>query len=68
MILERENDEILVRLSSKTDLSELQDIIDYLKYKELTANSQAKQKDVDILSKEINSLIWSKIKTERSLK
>ena len=68
MILERTNDEILVRLSSKTDLSELQDIIDYLKYKELTTNFQAKQRDADLLSKEINNSMWSKIKAERGLK
>ena len=43
MILERTDKEILVRLPSSVDLTELQDMIDYLRYKELTSKSKAKQ-------------------------
>ncbi|MFW5700847.1 MAG: hypothetical protein ACOCWM_04080 [Cyclobacteriaceae bacterium] len=43
MIIERTNEEILVRLPSNVDLSELQDMLDYLKYRELTSNSKATQ-------------------------
>jgi hypothetical protein len=65
MILERKNDEILIRLSSNLDLTELQSLIDYLRYKELTANSKAKQKDVDKLADEVNRSILLKIKRDR---
>ena len=67
MIVERSKDEILVRLPSNIDLSELQDMLDYLKYRELTANSKAKQEDVDKLAKEVNSKMWDKIKKQRNL-
>ena len=68
MILERTNDEILVRLPAYVDLSELQNMLDFLQYKELTAKSEAKQTDVDQLSKEVNRSIWTKVKTRRGLK
>jgi hypothetical protein len=51
MILERTNNEILVRLPAYVDLTELQNMLDFLKYKELTAKSKSKQSDVDELSK-----------------
>lgn len=68
MILERTKDEILVRLPSYVDLTELQNMIDYLQYKELTANSTASDSDVDELSKIANKSIWNKIKTRRNIK
>ncbi len=67
MIVERLKDEILVRLPSNVDLSELQDMLDYLEYRELTSKSKAKQEDVDKLSKEVNSIMWAKIKKQRDL-
>ena len=67
MILERTKDEILVRLSSNIDLTELQDMLDYLKYKEFTSGTTAKQSEVDELSNEINKSMWEKIKRERKL-
>lgn len=67
MKVERSNNEILVRLPSNVDLSELQDMLDYLKYRELTSNSKATQNDVDKMAKGVNSLIWNKIKNQRNL-
>ncbi len=68
MILERTNTEILVRLPSTVDLSELQDMLDYLRYKELTPSANASQSDVDDLSKIINKSMWSNLKEKRKLK
>ncbi len=67
MILERHKNEILIRMSADIDLSELQDMIDYLRFKEITSKSVAKQKDVDVLTKEANRSMWTKIKGERGL-
>ena len=67
MILERTNSEILVRLPSYVDLTELQNMLDYLKYKELTAKSIAKQSEADILSKSANASMWEKIKERRAI-
>ena len=68
MILERTKSEILVRLPAYVDLTELQNMLDYLRYKELTAKSVAKQSDIDELSKEVNKSIWTKVKASRGLK
>ncbi len=67
MIVERMNNEILVRLPSNVDLSELQDMLDYLKYRELTADSKATSEDVDKLTKAVNAALWDKIRKERKL-
>ena len=64
MILGRTKNEILVRLPAYVDLSELQNMLDYLQYKESTA----KQSDVDQLSKAVNKSIWTKVKARRGLK
>jgi hypothetical protein len=68
MILERTNYEILIRLPSNFDVSELQSLLDYLKYKELTSISEAKTADADELSDEVNQSIWKKAKDKRGLK
>jgi hypothetical protein len=68
MILERTNNEILVRLPAYVDLSELQNMIDYLDYKEQTAKSKATQKDVDELSEIVNQSIWTKFQAQRKFK
>lgn len=65
MILERRKDEILVRLRADTDLTELQNMLDYLAYKENTSMTKAKQDDVDLLSEEVNKSIWEKFKKKR---
>jgi hypothetical protein len=68
MIVERTKNEILVRLPAYVDLTELQNMLDFLQYKELTAQSKAKQSDVDELSKEVNKSIWAKVKASRGIK
>ena len=68
MILERTKNEILVRLPAYVDLTELQNMIDFLQYKEVTAKSKAKQSDVDVLSKIVNKSMMSKVKARRGLK
>lgn len=68
MILERTKNEILVRLPANIDLSELQEMIDFLQYKELSSLSKAKQEDADDLANEVNKSIWNKVKTRRRIK
>ncbi|MDD4192443.1 MAG: hypothetical protein PHI28_14010 [Mangrovibacterium sp.] len=65
MIVERKNNEILVRLSPQTNTSNLQDMLDYLEYKELVSKSKAKQKDIDELAKQVNRSMMEKIRKSR---
>ena len=67
MKVERTKDEIVIRLPSNTDISELKEMLDYLKYRELTAKPKAKEADVDELANEVNSAMWMKIKKQRNL-
>ena len=60
MLIERTNNEIIIRLPSYVDTEGLQRLIDYLSYKEATAKSKAKQSDVDKLAKEVKKDWWKK--------
>lgn len=64
MIVQRQNDEILVRLKISGDTDRLQAMLDYLKYEELTADSEADQEDVNQLVNEVKTGRWQKIKKE----
>lgn len=66
MIIERTNKEILVRLSLQTNTSDLQDMLDYLEYKELVSKSKAKQSDIDELAKEVNRSMMVKVRKSRN--
>lgn len=66
MILERTKDEILIRLPANMDITELQNMLDYLDYKEKTSDSKASQKQVDELAKTVNEKIWTKFKAQRN--
>jgi len=64
MIVERQNNEILVRFAVGTNTSRIQSILDYLRYEELTSKSYVKQDDVDTLVNEAKAGRWSTIKKE----
>ena len=58
MIIERNNNEILIRIPKSINIESTQRIIDYIRYQEITSKSQAKQEDVDKLADEINIKWW----------
>jgi thioredoxin-related protein len=60
MVIERTKKEVIIRLPSYIDTEGLQNLINYLIYKEATDKSQAKQDDVDKLAKEIKKGWWNK--------
>jgi hypothetical protein len=61
MLIERTSDnQIVITVSSSVNSFGLQRLIDYVKYLEATANSKAKQADVDALADEVNASWWSK--------
>lgn len=60
MLIERTNNEVIIRLPSYVDTEGLQRLIDYLSYKEATSKSKAKQSDVDKLAKEVKKGWWKK--------
>ncbi len=60
MVIERTDNEVIIRLPSTVDTEGLQRLVDYLVYKELTSNSKAKQADVDKLAKQVKKGWWNK--------
>ena len=64
MVIEKTADELLVRLPISSDMMEIQDIIDYLRYKELTSDYKTEQSEADALAREINSNWWNKNKNK----
>ena len=60
MLIERTNNEVIIRLPSYVDTEGLQRLVDFLCYKEATSKSTATQEDVDKLAKEVKAGWWNK--------
>jgi predicted nucleotide-binding protein (sugar kinase/HSP70/actin superfamily) len=59
MLVERTNKEVIIRLPASVDTEDLQDFLNYARYKELTANFKVDQKEVDKLADKINTKWWT---------
>ncbi|HEY5327177.1 MAG TPA: hypothetical protein VIJ27_09255 [Mucilaginibacter sp.] len=59
MIIERNSKEVIIRLPASVNTDDLQDFIDYARYKELTSKSKVPQKDIDELAEKINKDWWT---------
>ena len=62
MIVERKNDELVIRIPEKVDPDGLQNFIDYLKVKTISAKSSATSREIEKISSEINKSWWEKNK------
>nr|MBI1231647.1 hypothetical protein [Cytophagales bacterium] len=60
MIIENKANELVIRLSKNLKVDDLQDIIDFLEYKELTKKNKTPQNEVDDLVKSIKKGRWGK--------
>jgi len=58
MIIERTTNEFVIRFPFTTNSERMQDMIDYLRFKELTANYSVAQSEVDQLASAINLKWW----------
>lgn len=62
MILERKDNEIVIRIPDDGrafGAKELQNLINYIRYRQLVSRSIATQEDADQLAKEANSNWWA---------
>lgn len=64
MIVERQNNEILIRFPENSRTSKVQSIIDYLRYEELTSKSKATDKDLQGLLDSSKTGRWQRIKRD----
>ena len=67
MIIERTEDEVIFRLPADTDISSLQRILNYLKYKEAISKSQGTEEQAQELARESKTRWWEENK-ERFIK
>jgi hypothetical protein len=58
MIIERTTNEFVIRFPFTTNSERMQDMVDYLRFKELTANYSVAQSEVDQLANAINLKWW----------
>jgi hypothetical protein len=59
----RENNEIKISLPDNLfDVNEIQNILDYFRFREISSQSKATRKDADELANEINKSWWDKNK------
>jgi len=65
MVVERVANEFVIRIPATTDISEIQDFLNYLRYRELTANFVATPKDVDELVASVKHN-WRKRRAKKS--
>jgi hypothetical protein len=58
VVIERTSDEFVIRFPFTANPERMQDMIDYLRYKELTANYNVAQSEVDKMARDINRNWW----------
>lgn len=60
MVVERTTKEVIIRLPASVDTEDLQDFLNYARYKELTSAFKIDQKEVDKIAEQINTKWWTK--------
>lgn len=63
MQIERTEKEIIIRVSSKTDLSGLQRILDFIRVKEMGSENMVSDLEIEKLAKESKSSWWKENKS-----
>lgn len=60
MTVERNKKEIIIRVPSSVGTKDLQDLLNFIRYQELTVKARVKQAEVDELANSINKKWWRK--------
>jgi len=60
MLVERTSKEVIIRLPASVDTEDLQDFLNYARYKELTANFKTDKNEVDKITNDISAKWWTK--------
>ena len=58
MLVEKNNNEIIIRIPAMVDTDDLQDFIDYVRYKELAFDLNVSQAKIDKLASDLNKNWW----------
>ncbi|MCL6259558.1 hypothetical protein M3O96_10685 [Aquiflexum sp. TKW24L] len=63
MEIERRDNEIVIRIDGGTDLTGIQRLLDFIKFREITSKSKATQQQIDDLAKQSKSSWWEENKS-----
>ena len=63
MVIERNDKEVIIRLSNQINWEEIQLMINFFNYKETITKSKATQADIDKIASEINKTWWEENKS-----
>ena len=63
MVIERNDKEVIVRLSNQINWEEIQVMLNFFSYKETITKSKVAQADIDKLASEINKTWWEENKS-----
>jgi len=58
MLVERTNNEIIIRIPAMANTDDLQDFVDYVRYKELTYDVNVPQEMIERLASDFNKNWW----------
>ena len=64
MRIERSDKEIIIRVSAETDLSGLERILEFIRFREIVSKSKASSEEVANLAKESKESWWEKNKSK----
>lgn len=64
MVIEQTANEIIFRLPNTTPLDDLQNLADYLRYREISKKSKATEKDLEELVKSTKKGRWKRTKQQ----
>lgn len=64
MIIESKDDEIVIRISANVNLDDIQNSLDFIRYKEIVSKSKGSQADADALASEVNNSWWNENKSK----
>ena len=62
MVLERTENEVIIRLPKSVNWEDLELMLKFIRYREKVTKSKAKQEDIDRLASEINKKWWEENK------
>lgn len=60
MKVERTNSEVIIRIPASIDTSDLEEMVDFIRFKEITSKSKVTQEEVDSLVKKVKKGRWEK--------
>lgn len=64
MEIERRDNEIVIRVDGGTDLTGIQRLLDFIKFRGITSKSKATQQQIDDLAKQSKSSWWEENKSQ----